>query len=152
MRVNDLSSALFNSFLGIGQIAGPIFGSSMVHLTSFRTCCDWVAIISLVFSLLYYMCADGFGAFRSSSCKPIGITVEDDANELTTILKCEPNVSLMPMHPRLDTQFSAVIKQRILKLKSSKYAMQQLHSFVLERQASGMHLDMDLKKKFSKLE
>jgi hypothetical protein len=28
-KINDLSSAIFNSFLGIGQISGPLYGSLM---------------------------------------------------------------------------------------------------------------------------
>ena len=83
-------------------------------MTSFQTCCDWVAIISLVFSLTYYLCADGYSAFRNSTCKPVEITV-DESVEYLSVLKVQPEISFMMANPRFDTQFSSFVKQRILK-------------------------------------
>lgn len=120
MLVNDLSSALFNSFLGIGQIAGPIFGSFVTKMTSFQTCCDIVAIISLIFSIMYYICADGFTAFRTSSCKQVEpVMVIDDSQEFIS-LKVDPQVSFLPVGiPRIDSWNQSTFKLHMLKRKSN---------------------------------
>mmetsp|Transcript_16097 Transcript_16097/g.27194 ORF Transcript_16097/g.27194 Transcript_16097/m.27194 type:complete len:149 (+) Transcript_16097:1309-1755(+) len=59
IEINDISSGIFNMFLGIGQIAGPLFGSLMTRSYGYKACCDCVSIICLLFSILYYTCADG---------------------------------------------------------------------------------------------
>jgi hypothetical protein len=66
VQINDISSGLFNMFLGLGQIIGPIFGASVTKKYGFQTCCDSVAIICLCFAVLYYLICDGNGAFKAS--------------------------------------------------------------------------------------
>ena len=53
-------------FLGIGQVAGPLFGSICNKHLGFRMTCDLVAIMSLLFSMSYYVFADGAKAFKKS--------------------------------------------------------------------------------------
>lgn len=65
-RVNDLSSGIFNSFLGIGLISGPIYGSLMASATSFQYTCDSVSFICLGFALSYFVLGDGYSAFKNS--------------------------------------------------------------------------------------
>lgn len=64
--VNDLSSGIFNSFLGIGQVIAPAYGSFLTEAVGFRMTCDIVAIILFVFAILYFAIAGGAEAFRSS--------------------------------------------------------------------------------------
>ena len=66
MEVNDLSSGLFNTSLGLGQVMGPMFGALMTKNFGFRVCCDTVSLLCLIFAILYYLIADGLDAFKSS--------------------------------------------------------------------------------------
>ena len=65
-QVNNLSSALFNSFLGLGQVLGPTFGALVTQKYGFQACCDCVSVISLIFAILYYTFGDGYSAFKDS--------------------------------------------------------------------------------------
>ena len=66
MEINNVSSGIFNMFLGLGQIFGPLYGSIVTEAYDFRTCCDSVSIICLVFSIIYYFVADGKNALKDS--------------------------------------------------------------------------------------
>ena len=69
-EVNDISSGLFNSFLGIGQILGPLYGSYMMAETgNFKLTCDIAGFLCLFLAVIYFLCADGAGAISRSSCK-----------------------------------------------------------------------------------
>jgi MFS family permease len=65
-QINDISSGIFNMFLGIGQVAGPLFGSIVSKYLGFRMTCDLVAVICLLFSISYYVFTDGAEAMRKS--------------------------------------------------------------------------------------
>ena len=65
-KVNDVSSGIFNMFLGIGQILGALFGTYITQYFGFRICCDSVALMCLIFAILYFIFADGCKAFRDS--------------------------------------------------------------------------------------
>lgn len=65
--VNDLSSGIFNCFLGLGQISGPLFGSFMEQKYGFRLTCDWVAFISLGIALLYFCFGKGWVAIQETA-------------------------------------------------------------------------------------
>jgi MFS family permease len=75
-QINDISSGMFNMFLGIGQVAGPLFGSIVSKKLGFRMTCDLVAVICLVFSICYYVFTDGAEAMRKS--KWIHVAPEDE--------------------------------------------------------------------------
>lgn len=53
-------------FLGIGQVAGPLFGAIITEKYGYKTCCDSVSLISLFFAVLYYILTDGKSALASS--------------------------------------------------------------------------------------
>ena len=65
-KVNDLSSGLFNSFLGFAQFIAPVYGSVMVEAIGFRLTCDVVGLICIFFALLYFVVAGGATAFRET--------------------------------------------------------------------------------------
>jgi MFS family permease len=68
-RVNNLSSGAMTGFLGLGQTLGPIFGTCFSVLLNFRWTTDIFAMICLVFGIVYFLLADGVGAFKKS-CSP----------------------------------------------------------------------------------
>lgn len=70
--MNDLSSAIFNCFLGLGQISGPIYGSLMTEYFNFRLACDYISIICLIFAAIYFIFAKGWSSFAESRCTNYG--------------------------------------------------------------------------------
>ena len=86
VQVNDLSSAIFNSFLGIGQISGPLFGSLMTEYYGFRFTCDVVAIICLVYSVIYFMFVSGWKAFLLSEWTNYGEPIKFGSNMISSPL------------------------------------------------------------------
>ena len=61
-----MSSGIFNGVLGIGMICGPLFGSYITELYGFRVQCDCVALISLLFGLIYFQFGDGLNGFKKT--------------------------------------------------------------------------------------
>mmetsp|Transcript_33466 Transcript_33466/g.51392 ORF Transcript_33466/g.51392 Transcript_33466/m.51392 type:complete len:159 (+) Transcript_33466:508-984(+) len=64
-------------FLGIGQIIGPMFGASVSAWVGFKTCCDIVGMICLLYSMLYYISADGQRAIKNSKWRNLQQTEEE---------------------------------------------------------------------------
>ena len=64
--VNDLSSGIFNAFLGFGQVLAPMYGSTSKKMLGFRLTCDIVALICLVFGVMYFFIGDGIEAFQTT--------------------------------------------------------------------------------------
>ena len=58
-ETNDLSSGIFNAFLGLGQVLSPPYGSYVTANYGFRTTCDLVAVICFVFAVLYFFIGGG---------------------------------------------------------------------------------------------
>ena len=69
IAVNDLSSGIFNSFLGIGQVVGPLYGALMTEAFGFRVTTDVMGIITLIFALVYFVVGEGPAAFKQSKLK-----------------------------------------------------------------------------------
>ena len=67
-EINDLSSGIYNSFLGFGQVIAPAYGSFVTEAIGFRMTADIVAILCLVFAISYFFLAGGLAAFRMT-CK-----------------------------------------------------------------------------------
>ena len=68
-RVTNYCSGVFNSCLGVGQVAGPLFGSGLTTALGFRTTQDIVALITFSYGLLYFLFGGGCEAFASLSSK-----------------------------------------------------------------------------------
>lgn len=67
-EINDLSSGIYNSFLGFGQVIAPAYGSFVTEAIGFRMTSDIVAILCLAFAISYFSLAGGMSAFRMT-CK-----------------------------------------------------------------------------------
>lgn len=65
-RANNMSSGAFTGFLGLGQVLGPLFGTQMIQILSFRWATDIQALICLVFALVYFFLCDGISAFKQT--------------------------------------------------------------------------------------
>ena len=68
-EINNSASGMFNMFLGLGQILGPMYGATMSARYGFRVACDFVAIFCLFYAIMYYLLADGKSAFKGSKWK-----------------------------------------------------------------------------------
>lgn len=86
-QINDISSGLFNMFLGLGQIIGPLFGAQVTEKYGFKTCCDSVAIICLSFSIFYYIFGNGNQAFRSSRWREVRNDGSEDRDCLVPLVR-----------------------------------------------------------------
>ena len=65
-RVNNLSSGSMTMILGLGQTLGPIFGTTIAQTLNFRYTTDIFALTCFVFGMLYFLVADGIGAFKKT--------------------------------------------------------------------------------------
>ena len=65
-RVNTLASGLFNASLGVGQTVGPIIGALLYEYFGFRETQDMIACFCICYGLLYFICAGGWSAFKST--------------------------------------------------------------------------------------
>ena len=90
-QVNDLSSGIFNSFLGLGQISGPIYGSLVTSSVGFRLCTDYVAFACLAFAFVYFVFGQGLDAFTKKRI----IDREEDLSLESTILVTALNRSAL---------------------------------------------------------
>lgn len=64
--VNDLSSGLFNSFLGIGQLLAPLYGATITNWIGFRLTNDIMGLLGFGFFAVYFVFADVSDAFKMS--------------------------------------------------------------------------------------
>lgn len=65
-EVNDLSSGIFNAFLGVGQGLAPLYGSMSMQSIGWRLTTDVVAIVCLTFAVVYYVLGGGYEAFSKT--------------------------------------------------------------------------------------
>lgn len=83
--VNNLSSGIYNSFLGFGQVLAPAYGAFVTEAFGFRVTADIVAVICLVFSIVYFAVAGGPEAFRNSCRSQRRSQVNDDFRKLAAL-------------------------------------------------------------------
>ena len=53
MPIYDMTSGLYNTILGVGQVIGPIYATSATSAGGFSLCCDGAAFGSLVLAVTY---------------------------------------------------------------------------------------------------
>ena len=68
-RVTNMSAAIYNSFLGIGYLLAPLYGTSMAEILGFRLTMDILAFFDLAFAIAYFALAGGMSAFKSFCSK-----------------------------------------------------------------------------------
>ena len=52
-EVTDMSSGIFNSMLGIGQMLGPIYGSNITNVFNFRIWADSVGLVNVIYGIVF---------------------------------------------------------------------------------------------------
>jgi len=62
--VGDLTGALLNTALGLGQVLGPLYGAITYAALDFRLTQDIMAIVCILFGTLYFLLGDGMTAFK----------------------------------------------------------------------------------------
>lgn len=63
-RTNHLLSGMLCSSFGIGQALGPTLGAAIYQVSDFRTMCDVMGATTIGYALIYFICCQGFTAFR----------------------------------------------------------------------------------------
>ena len=61
--VKNMSSAIFNSFLGVGQVMAPLYGSTLNQFVGFKHTTTLSGALDLVFAVLFFTFAGGATAF-----------------------------------------------------------------------------------------
>lgn len=62
----DYTGALLSTFLGLGQVLGPLFGATTYAQLGFKVTQDIMAIICIVFAIIYFFVADGKTSFKET--------------------------------------------------------------------------------------
>ena len=57
-ELNDLWSALFNTFFALGEIIGPLIGNELYAGYGFETTCTTFGISFIVFGIIYFLVWD----------------------------------------------------------------------------------------------
>ena len=110
-------------FLGLGQIIGPVFGAKVTEQYGFETCCDSVAIICLLFSIIYYIFGDGMGAFRKSRWRNVTAEGSEDRDCLVPLAggihsPCSNPISVKFSSKAGSSQFSV---SKTIKVRRKKF-------------------------------
>lgn len=66
-EVSAYCASIFNTFLGVGQIAGPLFGSNLSTFIGFPLTEDIAAIIMTVYVVIYFFFVKGYVGFMHLS-------------------------------------------------------------------------------------
>lgn len=61
--MNDTTASIFTTMISFGQVMGPVFGLYTTKAIGYRWAHDIVAVICLVFGLIYLLLGDGCQAF-----------------------------------------------------------------------------------------
>ena len=61
--VKNMSSAIFNSFLGVGQVIAPLYGSTLNQFIEFKHTTTLSGALDFVFAVLFFIFAGGATAF-----------------------------------------------------------------------------------------
>jgi MFS family permease len=120
--VNDISSGIFNMFLGIGQVSGPVFGSIITDMYGFRICCDLVAIISLLYALIYFVMAEGANSYITS--KFINVQEEDQLEILNRSVLPMADIKTPIANPSIIRSHSKIMRESgsfIHRMNSSRF-------------------------------
>ena len=65
-EVNNMSAGIFQSFLGMGFLIAPLYGSILHQLIGFRLLEDITATLNLAMAVIYFALGGGVAAFKST--------------------------------------------------------------------------------------
>lgn len=65
-EINNMSAGIFNSFIGVGYLIAPLYGSTAFQLVGFRSTMDITACFDIVYALSYFIFAGGYKAFYTT--------------------------------------------------------------------------------------
>ena len=54
-HVNNMSSGIFNTFNGIGEVIGPMYGAAMYERVGFRSTSDTIMLICFTYALIFFL-------------------------------------------------------------------------------------------------
>lgn len=63
LAVAAISTGVYRSMVGIAQITGPVYGSTMNAYLGFKLTMDILAFLDLAFVIAYFILAGGANAF-----------------------------------------------------------------------------------------
>lgn len=64
-EISDYCAATLNTFIGMGQALGPVYGANMTASLGFKVAQDGVSIACLVYAVIYFIVCDGATALKS---------------------------------------------------------------------------------------
>ena len=64
-EISDFCAATLNTFIGMGQALGPVYGANMTAALGFRVAQDGVSVACLAYAVLYFFVCDGPTALKS---------------------------------------------------------------------------------------
>lgn len=68
LELTDISASVFNCMLGVGQVIAPVFGSTLTKLYDFRTTCEVLGVLLMIYFVTYFILGDGLTLLRHG-CK-----------------------------------------------------------------------------------
>ena len=54
-HVNNMSAGMFNTFMGLGEVIGTIYGALLFDHLGFRGVCDSISIICFSYALIFFL-------------------------------------------------------------------------------------------------
>ena len=85
LHVNNMSAGIFNTFNGIGEVIGPLYGATAYERMGFRSTSDTVTLICFAYALLFFML--GLEPFVSSQLRDRHSPINLDYNSKDSINK-----------------------------------------------------------------
>ena len=65
-QINTMCPGVFSACLGLGQVIGPIAGSTLDEIVGFQHTMTILAAMNLAFALAYFICVDGSTSFKKT--------------------------------------------------------------------------------------
>ena len=56
-KASDLCSNIYSFTFSIGQFFGPIYGGYLTNYIGYRSCCDTVAVMLILYSIVFFVLA-----------------------------------------------------------------------------------------------
>lgn len=71
LEASDISSGVFNSMLGCGQMISPLYGSYVTDQIGFRWCADTIGYFLISYSFIYFVLCIGVEMFQKKEIENI---------------------------------------------------------------------------------